>query len=128
MSRKDKDFPPPLHELENEVMEELWARGEATAVRDVLEALNARSRERAYTTVLTIMQRLDDKGLLVRERRGKTDYYEPVLTREAYREARAEAQVSALVDEFGDVALAHFSRQVSALDPAKARALRRLAR
>lgn len=109
-------------------MEELWRRCEPTPVRDVLEALNARTRERAYTTVLTIMQRLDEKGLLVRERRGKTHYYQPVMTREAYREARAEAQVSALVDEFGDVALAHFSRQVSALDPAKARALRRLAR
>ena len=35
---------PPLHELEAEVMEELWSRGEAT-VRSVMEALNKRTRK-----------------------------------------------------------------------------------
>ena len=123
-----KNSPPPvLHELESEIMEELWSRSEPTPVRDVLESLNKGPRERAYTTVMTIMRRLDVKGVLARERRGKTDYYAPVMTREAYREARAAAEVGALVAEFGDVALVHFSRQVAALDPDRARALRRLA-
>jgi predicted transcriptional regulator len=65
--------PPPLHELESEVMEEVWARGEAT-VRDVQEALNARNENaRAYTTLLTVMTRLDGKGMLVRRRAGRVD-------------------------------------------------------
>ena len=51
----------------------VWRLGEAT-VRDVLVQLNAESgRERAYTTVMTIMRRLDAKGVLERERDGKTD-------------------------------------------------------
>jgi len=63
--------PPPLHELESEIMEEMWARGEAT-VRDVQQALNARGgKVRAYTTVLTVMTRLDGKGLLVRRRNNR---------------------------------------------------------
>jgi predicted transcriptional regulator len=67
--------PPALHELETEVMEEIWARGEVS-VREVMEALNAGAeKERAYTTYMTIMARLDGKGLLARRREGKTDFY-----------------------------------------------------
>jgi predicted transcriptional regulator len=119
--------PPPLHELESEVMEEVWARGEAT-VRDVQEALNARNEKaRAYTTLLTVMTRLDGKGLLVRRRSGRLDVYAPALTRDAYFAARAEAEVSALVEDFGDLALAHFARHMDRLDPERLERLRRLA-
>lgn len=109
-------------------MEEMWREGDAT-VRDVLAALNARStKERAYTTILTIMVRLDRKGLLTRRRNGKTDFYAPVMTREDYLEARALAEVTALVSEYGDVALAHFARQMQQLDPKRRAQLQRLAR
>ncbi len=119
---------PPLHELESEVMGVMWELGEAT-VRDVMVRLNASSgRERAYTTIMTIMRRLDTKGVLERERHGKTDVYRPRATREDYLEARASAEVSALVDEFGDVALAHFAQEMAKLDPERRDRLRRLAR
>jgi predicted transcriptional regulator len=120
-------FPPPLHELEAEIMEEVWYHGERT-VREVLEALNGRSEsKRAYTTVLTVMQRLHSKELLRRERRGRRDVYVPALGRNAYMEARAEAQVDSLVSEFGDIALARFSRRFSQLEPERRRQIRRLA-
>jgi predicted transcriptional regulator len=119
--------PPALHALENEVMEEIWGRGEAT-VRDVQEALNARGdKTRAYTTLLTVMTRLDGKGLLVRRRAGRLDVYAPAISREDYLRARAESQVAALVEDYGDLALAHFARRYSALSAAQKRALRRLA-
>ncbi len=119
--------PPPLHELESEVMDEVWTRGEAT-VRDVQEALNSRGgKVRAYTTLLTVMTRLDGKGLLVRRRAGRLDVYAPALSRPDYLEARAEAQVAALVDDFGDLALAQFARHVDRLDPERLEKLRRLA-
>ena len=115
-------FPPPLHELETEVMEELWNRGEGT-VREVLEALNARSApRRAYTTILTVMQRLHEKRVLRRERDRRCHVYLPALTREQYAQARAEAEVGALVSEYGDVALAHFARAMSRLDSKAPRA------
>lgn len=107
-------------------MEEVWRQRSAT-VRDVLEMLNRGPKQRAYTTVMTIMSRLHRKGLLTRRRHGKSDVYAPAVDREAYREARAQAEVAALIDEFGDVALAHFAREVEALDPARLAALRRLA-
>lgn len=109
-------------------MEEVWRREEAT-VREVLEALNASaSRERAYTTVMTVMAKLHRKGLLDRRREGKTDFYRPIMSREQYLEARAQAEVGALVDEYGEVALVHFARQMDQLDPKRREQLRRLAR
>lgn len=120
-------FPPLLHELETEVMEELWDRGEAS-VRDVLDAINARNPQaRAYTTVLTVMQRLHAKELLRREWRGRLHVYVPVLTRAEYAEARAELEVGALVSEYGDVALAQFARAMERLDPKRREQIRRLA-
>src|SRR3954451_3173024 len=118
---------PPLHPLEAEVMEELWARSEAT-VGDVRAALNARGgKVRAYTTLLTVMTRLDAKGLLVRRRAGRLDVYAPALSRDAYLQARAESEVAALVEDFGDLALAHFARHVGRLDAERLETLRRLA-
>jgi len=119
---------PALHELEAEVMETVWAQDEAT-VRQVMEVLNAKaSKARAYTTYMTIMRRLDDKKLLKRRREGKTDFYRPAYTRDEYAQLRAQAEVNALVDRYGDVALGHFARQIEQLDPAQRRALQRLAR
>ena len=119
--------PPALHELETEVMDEIW-RLERATVREVMEAVNARSRKpRAYTTYMTIMARLDTKGLLERERQGKTDVYWPRLDRDTYLEQRAQAEVQQLVDDYGDHALVNFARAMQTLDPARVRALRRLA-
>jgi predicted transcriptional regulator len=120
--------PPMLHELEAEVMDEVWEHGERS-VREVLDALNGRlAPERAYTTILTVMQRLHTKELLRRERRGRHDVYLPALSRSEYAEARAAAEVGALVSEYGDVALAHFARHMSELDPKRREQIRRLAR
>lgn len=119
---------PPLHELESEIMEELWSRGEAS-VREVMDALNQAARApRAYTTYMTVMARLHTKGLLHRQRQGKADIYVPVAGREEYRVARAGVEVNALLDRFGDAALVHFARQMDGLDAARLRQLRALAR
>jgi predicted transcriptional regulator len=116
-----------LHQLEAEIMEEVWRQGETT-VKLVMDALNRKAkRPRAYTTYMTVMRRLNDKGLLDRTRSGRRDAYAPRLTLEQYQDRRAGAEVSGLVDEFGDVALAHFAKSLSTLDPARRRQLRRLA-
>src|SRR5437660_4426934 len=113
--------PPALHELEAEIMEEVWRQGETT-VKLVMEALNRKTKPpRAYTTYMTVMRRLDDKRLLSRTRDGRADTYSPRLTREQYQNLRASAEVQGLVDQFGDVALAHFARSIGELDPARRR-------
>jgi predicted transcriptional regulator len=121
--------PPELHELEAEVMEDVWRRDGEVPVRDVMEALNgSTSKPRAYTTYMTIMGRLHEKGLLTRRREGKTDLYLPAFTREEYANLRARADVESIVARYGDAAFGHFARQMASLDPDRRRRLQRLAR
>lgn len=124
----EQQGPPALHDLEQEVMEEIWDSGE-TFGRAVLEALNARSgRVRAYTTIMTILYRLEEKGMLTRRREGRSDVFAAALSREQYADARAAAQVGALVAEWGEVALVHFAKEMARLDPGRRQQLTRLAR
>jgi len=71
----------PSGGLENQVLDVLWAAdGPMTpgAVHDVLGA----DRPLAYTTVMTILTRLWEKGELAREKQGRAYAYEPVVGRE----------------------------------------------
>jgi predicted transcriptional regulator len=114
-----------LGPLEAVVMERLWKRERAT-VRDIVDDLG-RTRELAYTTVMTIMTRLHAKGLLGRVRDGKTYVYKPALSRAEHRARLSRDLVRGLVNEFGDVALAQFAAELDDVDPAHRAALRRLA-
>lgn len=60
-------------DLENEVLEQLWLAADWLSGREVWERLGDESR--AYTTVLTILSRLVDKGLVEREVRGRGHVY-----------------------------------------------------
>lgn len=75
-----RDIPPPL---ELECLKVLWIIGESN-VKDVREAL-AESRPLAYTTIMTVLDRLVRKGGVSRRKIGRSFVYSPVLTREALR-------------------------------------------
>jgi predicted transcriptional regulator len=122
--------PPPLHELEAEVMDAVWSScQDEVTVREMMGALNGRTEHpRAYTTYMTIMRRLDTKGLLTRRRDGRSDVYRAVYTRERYADLRAQIGVNQLVEQYGEVALGHFARRMAGLDPKRRLELQRLAR
>jgi predicted transcriptional regulator len=104
----------------------VWRRGSGT-VHEIRDALNASSdKERAYTTVMTVLTRLADKGMLERHREGRSDRYVPAFARDEYLEARAADDVETLLAAYGDVALAHFAERVEGLDPERRAQLRRL--
>lgn len=77
---------PRLGDLERVIMEHLWNLTAETdhwvSVREVLEQF-AGDRKIAYTTVMTVLSRLVNKGLAVRERDGRAWRYRPVDTRES---------------------------------------------
>jgi predicted transcriptional regulator len=128
VAANDANIPPPLGELEAEIMDQVWELGEAT-VRIVLGRLNeSREKQRAYTTVMTVMANLDGKGLLTRRREGKADLYAPVTSRRDYLDARARAEAAALVGRYGEAALMAFVQQMDEIDPKRRKQLRRLAR
>jgi predicted transcriptional regulator len=70
-------------DLEAAVMERLWSYHRAANVREVLDDLR-QDRELAYTTVMTVMDKLHRKGWLRRTRVGRAYLYEPVASREGY--------------------------------------------
>ncbi|WP_214316991.1 BlaI/MecI/CopY family transcriptional regulator [Nonomuraea sediminis] len=72
-----------LGDLESAIMDRMWSYHRPASVRDVLEDLR-QSREIAYTTVMTVMDKLYKKGLLKREPQGKAYVYETVGTKESY--------------------------------------------
>jgi predicted transcriptional regulator len=78
-----------LHDLEAAIMDVVWSRQMSLfAVSDVLAVLEQK-RDIAYTTVMTTVVRLYDKGLLAREREGRRYLYTPKLTREQFLESTA---------------------------------------
>ncbi len=69
-----------LGELEQAVMDILWNRPDPLSVRDVHEML-AHDRDLAYTTVMTVLDRLAKKGFVVRNLDGRAWLYRPANSR-----------------------------------------------
>jgi predicted transcriptional regulator len=119
VARGKKDAERLLGPLEAEVMAVLWKSREPLTVRELLGRLNeGRHPHLAYTTVMTVMNRLAEKGALRRDRRGRGYAYEPTA------DDAAGIAVQNVLRDYGDAALAQFVDQARA-DP---RVLRRLER
>lgn len=130
-------MPPPdvgpaaslLGSLELAVLRALWIEHPST-VRTVLDHVNGqRDEDLAYTSVMTVLDRLHDKGLVTRARSGRAYEYEPSHDDEtALVDHLGQQQVADLVDRLGDVALVHFAAMLDDLDPGTRDQLRALAR
>ena len=106
-----------LGELEAEIMEISWERGEVT-VRQVYERLE-RKREIAYTTVMTVMSRLAEKGLLHQMRDGLAFSYQPAYSREEFTEGSVKKILSGLLQDFSTPVIHQFVKSVEAARPEK---------
>lgn len=116
---------PPLGELEQLVMERVWKHAPVTA-REVCDRMKGR-HARAYTTVMTTMDRLHRKGLLRREKEGLAWRYEAVHTREAFERGLADALASNILSEHGgETAVAAFVDAAADVDEALLERMREL--
>ncbi|MFI1400631.1 BlaI/MecI/CopY family transcriptional regulator [Streptomyces sp. NPDC020681] len=100
-------MPRQLGELEDAVMTRVWQWNRPVTVREVLEDLQ-QERSIAYTTVMTVMDNLHQKGWVRREVEGRAYRYTAVSTRAAYSAAlmneawsRSDNPAAALVAFFG---------------------------
>ncbi|WP_373313504.1 BlaI/MecI/CopY family transcriptional regulator [Streptomyces capitiformicae] len=96
-----------MGELEDAVMTRVWKWNRPVTVREVLEDLQ-RERSIAYTTVMTVLDNLHQKGWVRREAEGRAYRYEAVSTRAAYAAAlmneawsQSDNPAAALVAFFG---------------------------
>lgn len=106
----------PLGQLERRVMEQLWSVSEPQTVREVHTAVSV-SRDLAYTTVMTVLRRLADKGLVVALRADRAHRYAAARGRD---ELVAGLMLDAL-DQVADsrdrqAALVHFVESVGTED------------
>lgn len=107
-----------LGPLEYAVMRALWDASPATVpvVLDLVNGQRPADDKLAYTTVMTVLSRLHDKGLLVRERRGRGYEYAPRFSEAGLVAHLSEREVQGLLDRYGEVALAQFAAAVERAD------------
>ena len=102
-----------LGQLEAAVMERLWNWDRPVSVRDVLEDLN-KDRALAYTTVMTVLDNLHRKGMVLREKSGRAYVYRPTSSRASHTAELMEKVLANNPDRSG--ALLRFVEQLSARD------------
>lgn len=109
MAGRPKKGSGSLAPLESEVMDAVWRAASAVSVREVLDALNARRAEPlAYTTIMTVMNRLADKSVLTRYGERRRYQYE------ANAPDAAGVAVQEVIRTYGDVAVARFVEEARA--------------
>jgi BlaI family transcriptional regulator, penicillinase repressor len=93
MARANRETPPPLELM---CLSALWTLGEGS-VKDVQQAVSV-SRPLAYTTIMTVLERLVRKGRVVRRKVSRAYLYVPTASRDAMR----QIAVRELLDGFFD--------------------------
>ena len=100
-----------MGELEAEVMEAVWSAGETT-VRDVHAKLSRR-RELAYTTVMTVMSRLAEKGVLKKRKgEGAALLYEATASREEFTTTAVGNVLRSLLRDLASPTMSQFVNMV----------------
>lgn len=103
-----------LGPLERRVMMELWKRG-ARTVSETVDSLNATSDHKlAYTTVMTILVRLHEKGYVTRQARGRSYVYAPAMDEASLTASVGRRELSRLIQRYGASSLARFAEDLSA--------------
>lgn len=107
-------FKKVLGDLEADVMKIVW-KLERVTVRDVYEQLRL-EKTLAYTTVMTIMGRLAEKGLLEKEPQGNAFVYTPTISQEDFAKRVVSEVIDGLMEEFAEPALSHMVDRLSTED------------
>jgi len=92
-----------LGPLETEIMQVIW-HDKCSTVKKVHRALS-QNREIAYTTVMTTMSLLADKGVLNRQRDGLAYIYDPALSEEDFVTMVVQQVLDGLLTDYSDTAV-----------------------
>ena len=111
-----------LGALESKVMEIIWKQKKPVPVKVAFDILY-KKRPIAYTTVMTIMTRLVDKGLLTRDLQGQKYLYKPKLAKKQFIAYAVHGIFSTAVSTLGEEALTHFIKEIQKINPKKRREL-----
>lgn len=96
-SQSSSQSAPELGEAETAVVRVLWDHG-ALTVREVMEHLHERGRKVAYTTVLTFLSRLEQKGVVAADKKGMAYVYRAKVSRDRVTRSRVRDLLEQLYD------------------------------
>ena len=107
-----RELPEILGPLERRVMERLWTAG-PQSVAEVLQALNqGGARHLAYTTVMTILARLFEKGYVSRELEDRHYRYTAALDEASLQAQVGRRELGRLIDRYGIDSVAGFAADI----------------
>ncbi len=118
----NKTYGKVLGELETQIMEIVWKAEKSVSVSDVVKVLS-KKRIIAYTTAMTIMGRLTEKGLLKRKSVGKAYTYLPTYSKDTFLSRISRQFIKNFVASFGDTAIAHFAEELDKVPTTKKKKL-----
>jgi predicted transcriptional regulator len=107
-----------LGELEKAVMDLIWEQKQPVTVRFVYENLS-KKRKIAYTTVMTIIGRLTEKGLLKKREEGKAYIYLAAYSKDKFLIKITRQIIQNFVSNFGETAVAHFTQEIEKIPEKK---------
>jgi predicted transcriptional regulator len=110
-----------LGPLEHQIMQIVWTQKKAN-VYSVAEKL-CQEKKLAYTTIMTVMSRLAKKGMLTREKRGKTYFYSPKETKNSFIHSMVKSSIEKMIDMFGEEAAVAFIKESQSLSKPSKRKL-----
>lgn len=107
-----EDESAVLGPLEQRVMARLWQAG-SQAVGEVMEALNGSTeRQLAYTTVMTILVRLHEKGLVTRQKEGRSYRYTAAVDAASLGSQVGRRELNRLIERYGAASVAGFAAEL----------------
>lgn len=102
--------------LEAKILEILWRSPDAMSIKQVQQTLE-RSSQLNFNTVMTVLNRLVDKGHLNRLNKGRLNFYETVQTKEQFLKEQTKEMTHELIHEFGDLVVSHMIDIMEQADP-----------
>lgn len=108
-----------LGALEAQVMEAVWESPDPICVDDVRRTLAGHGKNAAYTTIMTTLARLYNKGLLSREMQGKAYYYAAAVSRRELGSNVTRQVIDGLLSTFAEPAMSYFVDALGEDDPGK---------
>lgn len=106
-----------LGALEKDIMEALWEHGESS-VKDIMDAF-PHDKDISYSTVITVTNRMSNKGLLKKKKVGKAYYYKPAYDREQFYALVSKKVVEGVSELSFQSTMAHFIDYMAQADPDK---------
>ena len=103
----------PMGELEEQVMQLVWKFPDSS-IKDIHKELQ-KTRNLAYTTVATILERLFEKGIVAKTEKDGVNVFRANVSRERYSKFIAKHLIKKFVYSFGDAAITSFAESIDEL-------------